>query len=509
MRNRVNVSKVGESENSSQAGMDFSDDQVVLNSESLEVRLEKLRETYKNGKTRSSAWRKTQLKAILKLLRENEDEIYKALDDDLGKPRVETYRDEIGVLVKSLNFALSSLDKWMSPKSGRIPLLFFPASGEVVPEPLGLVLIFSSWNFPLNLALEPVIGAISAGNTVVLKPSELAPSCSSFLANTIPWYLDNDAIKVIEGGPDVGAQLLEHKWDKIFFTGNPRVGRIVMTAAAKHLTPVTLELGGKCPAVVDSHLSSSNLKVAVDRIAWGKWGTCAGQTCASVDYVLVEEKLAPTLIELLKKTLKKFQCEDPKNVARVVNKRHFLRLTNLLQDPGVRDSIVHGGSQDEAKLLIEPTILLDPPLEAEIMTEEIFGPLLPVITVKSIDESIEFINQRPKPLALYAFTNDENLKKRVVSQTSSGSVTFNDVIVHLVCDELPFGGVGQSGFGKYHGKYSFDTFSHGKGVLRRSFLIEIGPRFPPWNDFKLAFVKLCYEFDYFGLLLLMLGLKRY
>ncbi|RZC66520.1 hypothetical protein C5167_010208 [Papaver somniferum] len=435
MRNRVNIPKVDESQNSSQAGMDFSNDQVVLNSESLEMRLEKLRQTYKNGKTRSSVWRKTQLKALLKLLRENEEDIYKALYDDLGKPRVETYRDE-----------------------GRIPLLFFPASGEVVPEPLGLVLIFSSWNFPLDLALEPVIGAISAGNTMVLKPSELAPSCSSFLANTIPRYLDNDAIKVIEGGPDVGAQLLEHKWDKIFFTGNPRVGRIVMTAAAKHLTPVTLELGGKCPAIVDSHLSSSNLK---------------------------------TLCIL------------------VVNKRHFERLTNLLRDPGVLDSIVHGGSLDEAKLLIEPTILLDPPLEAEIVTEEIFGPLLPVITVKSIDESIEFINQRPKPLALYAFTNDENLKKRVVSQTSSGSVTFNDVIVHLVCDELPFGGVGQSGFGKYHGKYSFDTFSHGKGVLRRSFLIEIGPRFPPWNDFKLAFVKLCYEFDYFGLLLLMLGLKRY
>ncbi|KAI3917031.1 hypothetical protein MKX01_003480 [Papaver californicum] len=489
--------------------MDYSNDQVVLSNESLEVRLEKLRETYRNGKTRASSWRKTQLRAMLALLRENEEQIYKALDDDLGKPRVETYRDEVGILVKSLNFALSSLDKWMSPKSGRIPLLFFPATGEVVPEPLGFVLIFSSWNFPLSLALEPVIGAMSAGNTLVLKPSELAPSCSSFLANTIPRYLDNDAVKVIEGGADVGAHLLEHKWDKMFFTGNPRVGRIVMSAAAKHLTPVTLELGGKCPVIIDSRLSSSNLKVAVERIAWGKWGTCAGQACLAVDYVLVEEKLAPTLIELLKRTLKKFHGDDPKNIARVVNKRHFVRLAHLLHDPGVLDSIVHGGSLNEENLFIEPTILLDPPLEAEIMTEEIFGPLLPVITVKNIDESIEFINQRPKPLALYAFTNDENLKKQVISQTSSGSVTFNDVIVQFVCDELPFGGVGQSGLGKYHGKYSFDTFSHGKGVLRGSFLIEIGARYPPWNDFKLAFLKLCYDFDYLGLLLLMLGLKRY
>ncbi|KAI3959122.1 hypothetical protein MKX01_023798, partial [Papaver californicum] len=359
-----------------------------------------------------------------------------------------------------------------------------PATRKVVPEPLGLVLIFSSLNFPLidplititlDSALEPMIGAISAGNTVVLKPSELAPSCSSFLANTIPRHLDSDAIKVIEV--------------------NPRVGRIVMSAAAKHLTPVTLELGGKCFVIIDSLLSSSNLKVAVERIAWGKWGTCAGQACVSVDYVHVEEKLAPTLIELLKKTLKKFHCADPKNVARVVNKRHFVRLTNLLQDPGVLDSIVHGGSLDEAKLLIEPTILLDPPLEAEIMTEEIFGPFLPIITVKSIDESIEFINQRSKPLALYAFTNDENIKKQVVSQTSS--------------EKLPFGGVGQSGFGKYHGRYSFDTFSHWKGVLQRSFLTEIRFMYPPWNDFKMAFVKLCYEFDYFGMLLPMLGLKRY
>ncbi|OVA20389.1 Aldehyde dehydrogenase NAD(P)-dependent [Macleaya cordata] len=226
----------------------------------LEEMLEKLRETYKNGRTRSVDWRKGQLRAILKLLLDNEERIYRALDEDLGKPRVETYRDEIGVLVKSVNFSLSNLDQWMSPKTSRIPLLFFPAKGQVLAEPLGLVLVFSSWNYPISLALEPLIGAISAGNTVVLKPSELVPACSSLLASLIPQYLDNEAVKVVEGGANVGAQLLEQKWDKIFFTGNPRVGRIVMSAAAKHLTPVTLELGGKCPVIFDHLLSPSNLQ---------------------------------------------------------------------------------------------------------------------------------------------------------------------------------------------------------------------------------------------------------
>ncbi|KAL3525325.1 hypothetical protein ACH5RR_013697 [Cinchona calisaya] len=472
--------------------------------------LGELRETFKSGKTRGVEWRKAQLRAILKLVEENEDKIFDALQQDLGKHPVESYRDEVGIVKKSASNSLESVQKWMAPKKGHLPLLLFPATAEVLPEPLGLVLILSSWNFPISLSLDPVIGAISAGNTVVLKPSELAPACSSFLANTIPHYLDSQAIKVIEGGIDAAEQLLQQKWDKIFFTGSPQVGRVIMSAAAKHLTPVTLELGGKCPTILDS-LPDSDLEVAIKRIAGGKWGPCSGQACIGIDYILVEQKFASILVELLKKCIKKFygeSMENLKNLCRIVNKHHFNRVCNLLEDPSVSASIVHGGSWDEENLMIEPTILLDPPLDADIMTEEIFGPLLPIITLNKIEESIEFINSRPKPLAIYAFTKNERFKQKLLSETSSGSITFNDAMIQFLCDVLPFGGVGRSGFGRYHGKYSFDTFSHEKAVLHRNFYFELEPRYPPWNNFKLDFIKLAYDFNYLGLLLLLSGLRR-
>nr|AMJ39507.1 aldehyde dehydrogenase 3F1 [Bixa orellana] len=478
----------------------------------MEETLAELRETFKSRRTRPVAWRKKQLNAILNLIHDNEDLIFKALYKDLGKHPTEAFRDEVGVVEKSVRDSLSCLEKWVAPKKRPLPLVFFPARGEVLPEPLGVVLIFSSWNFPIILALEPVIGAVSAGNAVVLKPSELAPACSKFLKETIPLYLDKQAIRVIDGGADVGEKLLNLKWDKIFFTGSPRVGRIVLTAAAKHLTPVTLELGGKCPAILDTISNSAEMKVAVKRIAGGKWTPHIGQACIAIDYVLVQEHCAPTLIELLKKSIREFYGENPKDfksISRIVNKHHFERVHNLLKDPEVASSIVHGGSVDEEKLFIEPTILVNPPLDSEIMTEEIFGPLLPIITLKDIEESIEFINSRPKPLVIYAFTKDEAFKRKVLSETSSGGVTFNDAIIQFICDSLPFGGVGQSGFGRYHGKYSFDTFSHEKAVLYRNFFPEIGPRYPPWNAFKLLFIRLIYRYDYVGLLLLLLGLKRY
>ncbi|KAH7519963.1 hypothetical protein FEM48_Zijuj08G0093200 [Ziziphus jujuba var. spinosa] len=456
--------------------------------EVLEESLAEVRKTFRSGKTRSVSWRKNQLRALIQLINDNEDKVMKALYDDLGKHPVEAYRDE------------SSL-----------PLLFFPAKGEVLPEPFGVVVIFSSWNFPIAMALDPLIGAISAGNTVVIKPSEQASACSAFLAHYIPLHMDSKAIKVIEGGAEISELLLQQKWDKIFFTGSPRVGRIVMTAAARHLTPVTLELGGKCPTILDSLSDPRDIKVAVKRIVAGKWGPCSGQACIGVDYMLVEEKFAPVFIELAQGIIKRCFGEIPKEtkrMARIVNKHHFERLRNLIEDPLVADSIVYGGSLDEENLFIEPTILLNPPLDAEIMTEEIFGPLLPIITLRNIQESVEFINSRPKPLAIYAFTKNEALKGKILSETSSGSVTFNDVMVQFLCDELPFGGVGQSGFGRYHGKYSFETFSHEKAVMHGSFFPEIGPRYPPWNDFKQKFIRLGYALDYFGLLLLLLGIKR-
>ncbi|KAK4262109.1 hypothetical protein QN277_027710 [Acacia crassicarpa] len=478
----------------------------------VEESLKELRDCFKSGRTRSVKWRKTQITALLQLLHDKEDVIFEALRQDLGKHPVESYRDEVGVVIRSADNALSCVEKWMAPKKNHIPLLFFPGSGEVLSEPLGVVLIFSSWNIPVALSLDPLIGAISAGNVVVLKPSEHAPHCSSFLANTLPQYLDSKAIKVIEGGSDVCELLLQQKWDKIFYTGNPRVASIVMSAAANNLTPVTLELGGKCPAILDSLPSSSEFWMAAKRIAGGKWGTCCGQACIAIDYVLVEEKFASVLIDSLKKTIRKFFGDNPiesKVTARIVNKHQFKRLCNLLEEPQVRASIVHGGSVDEENMFIEPTILLDPPLNSQIMTEEIFGPLLPIITVNKIQESIEFINSRPKPLAIYAFTKDETFKRTILSETSSGSVTFNDTLIQFICDGLPFGGVGQSGIGRYHGKYSFETFSHEKAVMHRNLCLEIEPRYPPWNNFKMQFIRLAYKLNYFGLLLHMLGLKRY
>ncbi|KAM7264575.1 hypothetical protein ACFE04_002258 [Oxalis oulophora] len=470
-----------------------------------------LKRTFKSGITRSVTWRKNQLKALLRFIHENEDALFEALYQDLGKHPVEAYRDEIGVVMKSAENALKCVDKWMAPKKSRIPLLLFPASGQVISEPLGVVLIFSSWNFPISLSLDPVIGAISAGNTVVLKPSEVSPACSSFLAKTLPLYLDPAVIKVVLGGPDVCEELLQQKWDKIFFTGTPRIGSLVMSAAAKNLTPVTLELGGKSPAIVDTLSNPAHVKAAAKRILGGKFGSCSGQACIGVDYLLVEEKFAPQLIEVLKTYIRKFYGENPmdsKSICRIVNKNHFNRLNNLLKDPRVSESIIHGGGMDEKKLVIEPTILMNPPLESEIMTEEIFGPFLPIITLNNIQESIEVINSKSKPLIIYAFTNNEKFKEQILSETSSGGVTFNDTLVQFICDTLPFGGVGQSGYGRYHGKFSFDTFSHEKAVLRGSFFPEIEPRYPPWNSAKLRFLKMAFRFDYFGILLFLLGIKR-
>ncbi|KAI3706383.1 hypothetical protein L6452_24080 [Arctium lappa] len=476
----------------------------------LEADLKELRQVFNSGKTKESSWRISQLHGLLHLLEDRENDISMALKQDLGKHHVEAYRDEIGTVVKSVNYALKNLKQWMAGKKASLPLAAFPSKAELLHEPLGVVLIISSWNFPIGLSLEPMIGAIAAGNAIVLKPSELAPSCSSFLAETIRDYLDNSAVKVIEGGSAIGERLLEHKFDKIFFTGSTRVGRSVMSAAAQHLTPVTLELGGKCPAVVDFFSTSRDADMATKRIVWGKFGACAGQACIGIDYVLIEKKYASNLVELLKKYITQCYGDGPTgshSMSKIINKKHFSRLKSLIDEPRVKSSIVHGGLLDEESLFIWPTILVDPPLDAAIMMEEIFGPLLPVITLERIEDSIEFIRARPKPLALYAFTKDEHFQKGLISETSSGSIMFNDVILQYAVDTLPFGGVGESGFGRYHGKYSFENFSHEKVVVMRSFLIDFWFRYPPWDDKKLQLIKSGLRFDYLGVVLIALGLK--
>ncbi|KAK7325035.1 hypothetical protein VNO77_29067 [Canavalia gladiata] len=479
--------------------------------EALERDLKDVRKYYGSGKTKEASWRESQLKGLHNFIVEREEEILKALKQDLGKHCVEAFRDEVGTLIKTLNFARKSLKKWMAGKEAKLPQIALLSSAEVVPEPLGLVLIISSWNFPIGLSLEPLIGAVAAGNTVVLKPSEMSPFCSSLLATFLPIYLDNKAIKVIQGGPEVGELLLHQRWDKIFFTGSAQVGRIVMSAAAVNLTPVALELGGKCPSLVDSLSASWDREVAVKRILVAKYGSCAGQACIAIDYVLVEKSFSSTLVTLMKFWIKKMFGENPKasnTIARIVNNKHFWRLKNLLSDPKVQESVVFGGSMDEKELFIEPTILLDPPLESAIMTEEIFGPVLPIITLEKIEDGIEFINSRPKPLAIYAFTKNKTLQRRMVSETSSGSLVFNDAILQYIVDTLPFGGVGECGFGQYHGKFSFDAFSHQKAVASRSYLTDFWFRFPPWTLNKLQLLEVAYNLDYLGILLVVLRLKK-
>ncbi|VFQ75214.1 unnamed protein product [Cuscuta campestris] len=474
--------------------------------------LEEVRKTFRSGKTREESWRRSQLKALMCLLQDREHDLVTALKQDLGKPHVESFKDEIGPLLKSVDFALANLNTWMSGIKAKLPLAAFPVKAEIIPEPLGVVLIFSSWNFPIGLSLEPMIGAIAAGCVGVLKPSEQAPACSSLLAELIPAYLDPNAFKVIEGGALVSEVLLDHKWDKIFFTGSVHVGRAVMTAAAKHLTPVTLELGGKCPAVVDSLSRSWDKDVALNRIIAGKFGVCSGQACIGIDYILVEKKFCNELVELMKKYMKQQfgqnQKEMQQSLARIVNKKHFLRLKILLDEAQVKSSLVYGGLLDEENLFIGPTLVVDPPLDSAVMTEEIFGPILPIITMERIEDSIEFFNSRPKPLTIYAFTHNESLMNMLASQTSSGSLVFNDAIIQYAADTLPFGGVGESGIGRYHGKFSFDTFSHEKTVAKRSFLIDFWFRYPPWNPHKLQLLKAGYRFDYLSFVLILLGLKK-
>ncbi|CAN6459074.1 unnamed protein product [Victoria cruziana] len=411
------------------------------------------------------------------------------------------------MLKSSCKLFLSKLRKWMKPEKACVSLASIPGSAEIISEPLGVVLVISAWNYPFLLSLDPVLGAIAAGNAVVLKPSEVSPASSSLLASLVSDYLDNSAIRVVEGAVDETTALLEQKWDKIFYTGSTRVGRVVMTAAAKHLTPVVLELGGKCPVVVDS---KTDLKVTSKRVVLGKWGSNNGQACVAADYIITTKSFAPKLVDSLKRTLKSFFGDQPllsPDLSRVVNTKNFGRLTKLLDDERASGKIVHGGERDEKLLMIAPTILLDVPADALMMNEEIFGPLLPIITVDKIEDSIDIIKSHPKPLAAYLFSKDRKLEKMFVKQISAGGMIINDTILHLTNPSLPFGGVGDSGIGAYHGKHSFDAFSHKKPVLHRCFIGEVWARYPPYNARKLKFTGSAVAGDIFGVVLSLVACR--
>ncbi|OMO94969.1 Aldehyde dehydrogenase NAD(P)-dependent [Corchorus capsularis] len=463
---------------------------AVFDMEAAKVVVKELRESFAAGKTKSYEWRVSQLKAILKMMEENEPQIIAALREDLSKPELESSIYEIAMLKNTCKLALKEMKHWILPEKAKTSLTTFPSSAEIVSEPFGVVLVISAWNYPFLLSLDPVVGAIAAGNAIVLKPSEIAPASSSLLAKLVETYMDSSCIKVVEGGVTETSALLEQKWDKIFYTGNGRIARIVMAAAAKHLTPVVLELGGKSPVIVDSDI---NLQVATRRIIAGKWGCNNGQACISPDYVVTTKDYAPKLVDSFKRELERFYGKNPlesKDLSRIVNSNHFARLSKLLDEDKVSGKIVHGGERDKTNLKISPTILLDVPQDSLIMNEEIFGPLLPFILVDKVEDSFDVVNSTgTKPLAAYLFTNDKKLKEKFVATVSAGGLVVNDTTVHLAVHTLPFGGVGESGMGAYHGKFSFDAFSHKKAVLYRGFAADAFVRYPPYTNGKLRLLR--------------------
>ncbi len=452
---------------------------------SIGIEVDRLRTSFNAGKTRSEGWRRAQLQAVKALIKENGEALTDALAADFGKPTLEALAADVGATSQDVAFTLKNLSKWMKPQKVSSPLMVQPGKSKILSDPLGVVLIISPWNYPVQLLLSPLVGAIAAGNCAVLKPSELTPHTSALLAKLVPKYLDPECITLIEGGVEETTEVLNHRFDHIMYTGNGVVAKIVMAAAAKHLTPVTLELGGKSPVIVDA---KANLDVTARRIAWGKFMN-AGQTCIAPDYVLAHSSIRDELIAKIKTATKEFYGDDPKqskDLARIVNVRHHRRLTQLLKDGG---KVAMGGETDEETRYIAPTVLTDVDPTSAVMTEEIFGPILPVLTVESIDEAIVFVNEREKPLALYVFSEDAAVGEAVLSRTSSGGACVNAAILHIANPNLPFGGVGPSGMGAYHGKASFDTFSHKKSVLVKGTWLDIKAMYPPYTKFKTSMAK--------------------
>lgn len=421
------------------------------------------------------------LEALEERIKELEPRIIDALKADLRKPRFESFLSEIDFCLHEIKTVKKKLKKWMKPRRVCSPLPFMPAKSRIHFEPYGQVLVIAPWNYPFQLAIVPLIGAIAAGNKVILKPSEVAPNTSSILNELISSALDSEIAAVVEGGVDETTELLNLKFDYIFYTGNGHVGRIIMAAAAKNLTPLTLELGGKSPAIV----GTKNLDLAAKRIVWGKFFN-AGQTCVAPDYVLLRKEDQDEFINSAKKYLVQFYGDNVKNspdYGRIINERHFDRLNALVK----KDDVLIGGDVDKSDLYISPTFLKANE-SSEIMQDEIFGPILPLVNIDNLDEAIAYVKRHDKPLACYAFLDKTSEKNRVINEISSGGMVINDTIIHLSNDQLPFGGVGESGMGAYHGEHSFELFSHRKSVMNRAFFLENDLRYPPYSK-KESFIR--------------------
>lgn len=440
---------------------------------------------FHSGKTKDIKYRKEALKKLFTTIEKNEKNILEALYSDLNKSETEGYMTEISTLKEELSYVLKHMSSWAKKTKTKTALSLFPAKCYKVSDPFGVVLIMSPWNYPLLLSLEPLVGAIAAGNCAVLKPSAYAPKTSDIIEKIITECFPPEYCAVVKGGRKENDELLKQKFDYIFFTGSPVVGKAVMEAAAQNLTPISLELGGKSPVIVDE---SADMSLTAKRLVFGKFIN-SGQTCIAPDYLFIHESKKDELINQLEIWIKEFYPKDEmgkvKDYPKIINQKHFDRLIGLLEG----ENVVLGGKYFSEDLKIEPTILTEVKLESPIMQEEIFGPILPIIAYNKIEEVIKIIKDRPKPLALYLFSNDKNVQKRILSEISFGGGCINDTILHVASSHLPFGGVGNSGMGSYHGKASFDTFTHYKSIVHKSNWMDFSFRYRPYDKNKQKLIR--------------------
>ena len=443
-----------------------------------------LKATFETERTMSLAWRATQLSALERMMTECEQEMMDALKSDLGKHPQEAWATEISYVAADAAYCRKHLKRWARTRRVSTPMVGQPGKSWLQPEPLGVVLIIGAWNYPLQLTLAGLAAAISAGNCAVVKPSELAPATSEFIARRVPEYLDSDCVKIVEGAVSETTALLELPWDHILYTGGGNVGRIVMAAAAKHLTPVTLELGGKSPCVV---MPDADLLTTARRIAWGKF-TNAGQTCIAPDYILVDAETEKKLVPLLQQVVTEMFGDNPEvseSYGRIVNDRHFGRLTGFIES----GDVAIGGQTNADTRYIAPTVLTGVSAESPVMDGEIFGPILPIMRSDDLEASIRFIRATDKPLAAYIFTKDSAAEARFLEKVSCGNACVNDTMMFMTVDELPFGGVGPSGMGNYSGEYGFKTFSHMKAVMKRGWWPDVAVRYAPFTDKKFKLLR--------------------
>lgn len=442
----------------------------------IEAIVNSQKEFFKTGKTKNIDYRKQLLKQLLSELIKQENHITKALYDDFKKPEFESVISETAIVLQDLKRTIKNIDKWAKPKRVFPSLLNFPSSDYLYSEPYGSILIIAPWNYPYQLALAPLIGALAAGNTVVLKPSELTPNTSALLSKIIKNIFHQEFVTVVEGGVDTSTQLLNQVWDYIFFTGSVGVGKIVAKAAAPNLTPITLELGGKNPCIIDK---TANLKLAAKRIVWGKFIN-AGQTCIAPDYILIDSTIKKKFYKVLEDEIISAYSKNPQqsaDFARIINEKNFNRLAEMLVD----ENCVIGGETNIEDLYISPTIIDEPRLDSKVMEDEIFGPILPVISFKNLDDINSIIRRYSKPLSLYVFSTNSAQAKQLIKQYSFGGGCINDTVIHFANHRLPFGGVGNSGIGAYHGKYTFDTFSHKKAIVKKGNWLDIPLRYAPYK----------------------------